>query len=131
MGYIDFTPMKYHVALILCLFILITSCHEELGPDQICNVENPTEDLPWLVALIEDLNSHEYLSQFASVWQARYISQTVFYPQSCCPNCLFESFPVYNCSGVQIGRLHFEDINPNKLKDISVIWKPENFVCPI
>lgn len=89
--------MRKIFSICAIFFLFTTSCYEELGPDIACDVHNPTENLPWLADKIRELEAgNQYLLQFYFISQARYRSQTVFFIQSCCPNCAFLSPPVYN-----------------------------------
>jgi len=127
-----YTIMKSLIAICALLILLTSSCYEELGPDIACDVRNPTENLPWLADKIRDIETgNQYLLQFYVISQARYRSQTVFFFQSCCPNCLFPTPAVYNCGGVEIGTLSAEDIKFDKLKNLSVIWTPKDFSCNV
>lgn len=124
--------MKNLFPICTLLILFTTSCYEELGPDIACDVRNPTENLSWLADKIRDIEAgNPSLLQFYFISQARYRSQTVFFIENCCPNCLFLAPAVYNCGGVEIGTLSAEDIKLDKLKNISVIWTPEDFSCNV
>ena len=124
--------MRLLFPICVILLLLTTSCYEELGPDIACDIGNPTENLPWLADKIRDIETgNQYLLQFYTISQARYRSQTVFFIHNCCPNCSFPYPTVYNCGGVEIGTLSPEDIKLDKLKNLIVIWTPEDYSCNV
>jgi hypothetical protein len=94
-----------------------------------CSVKDPAKELGWLADDIREMENSG-MSQFLYVYQADYKLKTVFIFGNCCPFCS-TIIPVHNCSGQFLGYLGngSGDINPEHLKKIEIIWKPENSAC--
>lgn len=132
--------------ILFSLVVLLFACHNE--PDtclvKTCLVKNPVNELAWLQREIEDLeNSDLEVSKYFFVSIALYNKTTVFFTNNCCPFC--DTLPpiLKNCSGEPIGYIYetegtmdyqgftIQSVNRNQLEDIKIIWKPENFACPV
>lgn len=70
------------------------------GSDPVCNVCNPTENLPWLRDKIAELESSEQGNQVTIYW-GTYENQPVFVQGSCCNACLWTPI-VWTCDGEQL-----------------------------
>ncbi|WP_192825136.1 hypothetical protein [Rufibacter sp. LB8] len=86
--------MKVHYALCLSVLLLFSGC--DLDDDQkVCNVSNPTENLPWLKAKKEELqtsiNCH-------FIDQGEWRGITVFIFGTCSP-LISSVLLVYDCEG--------------------------------
>lgn len=120
--------MKRILGLLLVL-ILLASCNEE-DPLIYCGTQNPTEDLPWLKAAIEQAEQSE-LAEYTYVMTGRYQGQSVFIFQSCCPFCNF-AIIVLDCQGNSLGVLGSNDgIAVDDIENLTPIWIPANSVCQI
>jgi hypothetical protein len=113
------------------LILLMFGCADhEITGESACGVANPTVDLPWLKAEIENGN-YDVQNQYAdySIIKASYLGKTVFYTQICCPLC--NTIPPYvkNCKGETVGQLNVT-IDRSELQNESTIWRTHNGVCP-
>ena len=109
---------------ILILFVcsaFLFSCNENEDPIG-CGVENPVEDLAWIMEAIE-FSQSSGLAGFAYLIQGTYKGKTVFIMESCCPFCNLIS-AVQDCRGEVIPDASVSDVTNKK-----VIWKPENSAC--
>jgi hypothetical protein len=113
--------MKQHILLVVIALFVAMSCDEDTDSTAACSVENPTEDLDWLAAEIENMKQSG-MSEYLWVSQAKYGFQTVFIFGNCCPNCL-TIVPVYNCSGEHLGNVGDQNFDPGILDDDVIIWK--------
>ena len=136
--------------ILFSLVVLLFACHNE--PDTClvnnCLVVNPVNELDWLKKEIEvlknsDKNSSLEMSKYFFVSIALFDKTTVFFTNNCCPFCSTLPPILKNCSGEPIGYIYetvgtmnyqgitIESVNRNQLKDIKIIWKPENFACQV
>lgn len=107
------------------LFCLLLSfaCEDNEDPTTTCGVNDPTNNLPWLVEMKESL-SDGGMGDLFYIMQAKYKGKRVFYQGSCCAQCSM-MLRFYDCDGNGIN----EDISYDDLEDSEVIWKPENSRC--
>ncbi len=122
--------MKQIITLLAILPFVVLSCKsDDVNLNNICNVENPVEDLAWLKEIITDIEQSSQSDEFY-ISQAVYEGKTVFIVGNCCASCN-TVFPVYNCEGEYINILGCTDefITFNILNQDTVIWNSENFIC--
>lgn len=86
-----------------------------------CNVAEPTEELAWLKAEIDEYRQDEYTYYV----MATYKRKTVFYNGNCNPAVNYAS-SVRNCSGELIG--YRNDLG-DEFTNETVIYKHENSKC--
>jgi hypothetical protein len=121
--------MKSRIFIILT--ILSLSCREEDESKLLCSVENPVEDLAWLANQIHEWeNSSSDFSHYNYVTKATYGDETIFILGNCCPNCA-TVWPVFNCTGVEIGQIGSPGFDPEILDRDELVWKPEDSSCTI
>jgi len=114
-----------NVLLILGIILTLAFSCKDQGPDLICNVNNPTEDLPWLKSEIERRKqSQNDISKYFYIEQGEYNGQTVFIYNNCCPMCN-TILSVYDCNGKKL----FDLDSTIEIKNIKKIWVPEDFPC--
>ncbi|GMQ23653.1 hypothetical protein Aoki45_03350 [Algoriphagus sp. oki45] len=114
---------------LLFFFCLFSSCNET-DPLLYCGTQNPTEDLPWLNAAIEEVENSELL-EYTYLMSGRYEGQTVFFFQNCCPFCNFAIIAL-DCQGNSLGILGGNDgIAIENIEELTPVWIPENSVCQI
>jgi len=113
--------------LFLLIVLLTLSCKEKVKPSSICDVGNPTQDLPWLKAEIQSREQdHGDVAKYFFIEQGEYNNQTVFLYDNCCPMCN-TIITVYDCSGIKLF-----DLSPGiEIKNIKTIWKPEGNPCQV
>jgi hypothetical protein len=116
--------MRY-LFILPAIFLLFSSCHEELDPDYACSVADPLNNLDWLAERVRETEESP-LAPYFYISMARYRSKTVFVFRNCCISCATVT-PVVDCSGEVIGYLG--SIDPSKLKDEVIIWGGEDFAC--
>jgi len=111
--------------LSLLLLTIAVACHRdknELDP-LVCGVANPTENLPWLKAVIDEYKKdQDGLMKYKYVLQSTYKGSTVFVFGNCCPFCL-SMILVRDCEGNRI------EVKAGEGEPTTVIWKPENSTC--
>jgi hypothetical protein len=114
--------------------LMAFSCEKEkdcITPVNICAVDNPTQNLPWLKAEIQRREqSGSEVEKYFYIQQAEYKGQTVFIYNNCCPMCM-TIVPVYNCQGEQLFYLGQVTGETEQLKNIKLLWKPANFACTL
>ncbi|MEP3207727.1 MAG: hypothetical protein ABJN95_00970 [Maribacter sp.] len=113
----------------LTVVILTFGCSDNDDEfDSSCGVVNPTRQLEWLKAEINDLQSNQSdISKYFYVSQALYNSETVFLFNNCCPFCN-TVVPIYNCAGTQLGTLNNE-ISEGDILNNKIVYQPDNFQC--
>ena len=120
--------------ILLLAGLLFLACEEDPSSINICDAENPSENLEWLAGVIEDYQQFAMddpaLAQYFYISQAQYQGATVIIIANCCPFC-DSVFPVFNCQGDRIGRLgcREQDVDFNILETDEIIWSPDNFSC--
>ena len=119
--------------LLVSSFILLglLSCTHDRDDNlkNVCNVANPTEDLPWLKDKIQELEqSSLYASGEIYISQTTYNGDNIFIIGNCCATCN-TIVPIYNCEGDVLGSIGDGTFDTNLLETDVIIWKPENFVC--
>ncbi|HEY5746271.1 MAG TPA: hypothetical protein VIU12_09365 [Chryseolinea sp.] len=116
-------------ASLLSLFLLAiaVACHcdkNEPEPAIVCGVVNPTENLPWLKAIIDDYKKDlSGFTKYQYVLQSTYEGNTVFVFGDCCPFCN-SMILVKDCEGNPVEAAAGDETGPT-----TVIWKPENSTC--
>lgn len=123
----------YHTHRILgaLIFCCLISCNDT--DDTVmagCGFDNPRQELPWLKARIDSMaRSTSPDMVYCYVVQGTYENRTVFRFEDCNP-VIDKAIFTLNCDGNQIysdqGFTSRQDI-----KNLKIIWKPENFACPI
>jgi hypothetical protein len=119
------------IRILFCLFIssfFITGCVKErtetINNDQFCNVENPLDELDWLIKIVED-NTDNPAS--AEIYRCIYNQQEGFLIDLCvgCPDGLVQ---FYDCEGTVLcefggidGRNTCPDFEEN-VSDKKLIW---------
>jgi len=79
-------------------------------------------DQVWLDKTIADLEKSS-LKEYFYIARADYEGMCVTYVNNCCPTCN-TAIIVYHCDGTR-----FENAEVTKLKNESIVWKPDNFAC--
>jgi hypothetical protein len=118
---------------LLFLLIVFFSCENGQNcchPGNMCDVENPAEEIDWLREELEN-GGHKNPSTHSDtfVYKAIYNNQVVFYISICCPTCDVAPPEVKTCSGESLGFLG-SDVDQRDLKNSVVVWRTENGVCP-
>ena len=121
--------MKNLFFLFAFLGLVTFSCSDDPVPIQACNVDD-VMDLPWLQELTAETEEFEIGMNYSYITMGTYDSQTVFVLQNCCPNCQ-SVFPVYDCSGNQLGLIGADGIVWDEISDRKVIWKSSMNSCNI
>ena len=95
--------MKKLYFILLVIYLMGTACKEkeEEPKEQICNVNNPLTDLPWLKEIIDKFEKEAENSGYnnhARIYQCAYKGGIGFLFENCveCPNA---TFYFYNCEG--------------------------------
>ncbi|WP_419211908.1 hypothetical protein ACNR9Q_14325 [Maribacter sp. X9] len=101
----------------------LTSCESDDNQNDTtsCNVKNPVKELDWLREAIAEVEDDPY----SFYVMAAYKGKTVFYYGNCNPVINYAS-TLMNCNGDSLG---YTADNYDSLKDITVIWNPEDSVC--
>ena len=113
---------------VICLiFLLVFSCKKDKPGVKTCDVLYPSQELPWLRNKIDGLEQlSPDISKYYMITMATYQGETVFIETNCDP-LGNSAFPVYNCSGDQIGFLG--QISQANLTNRSILWIPVNSAC--
>ncbi len=83
--------------LIVIALVCINACKKS-SSQQLCGGANPIENLPWLKAKIDPLNSNPYSSEYSYISRENYNGQTFFVLSNCDPAA--DSIPLfYDCDG--------------------------------
>lgn len=114
--------------LFFSILVLSFACKDDDNTTTTCGTNDPVNDLGWLKAEIElrESNKESGAYQYFYIQQATYLGQTVFIYNGCCPMCGFY-VPVLNCSGQEIFQLDAE--NSKSLRNVRLLWAPEEFQC--
>ena len=111
--------------LIATIFCLSACCdHENVIP--VCDVSEPTTQLPWLRERIESIQASS-IRKYMYVVQAEYEGKAVFFISNCCPFCLSMPPTVYDCEGNEL----FQLSDARQVTNAKVIWKPIDFPCQV
>lgn len=128
------------------IVVLLSGClnESEICMGNSCLINNPVTELDWLRTEIEDIqNMDSTISKFLFISMASLNKTTVFFANNCCPFCSTIPPILKNCNGEPIGYISevagnleymgftIKNINPNQIKEIQIVWKPENFACQI
>jgi len=119
-------PLLFFSTVVIALFLF--SCHKDSNesPTEICDVSNPTEELPWLKASIESLEAGDAENlKYSYYMTAKLDGQTVFYYGNCNPSINYSS-SIQNCSGETLGTL---STLYTQLTDTKVLWRPSGSLC--
>jgi hypothetical protein len=122
------------LSTVFCMVILFFfSCEQaamlnaEINKETICSVDNPLEELDWLQAKIQTLDTSGYTRYFW-VKQAELKGETVFIFGNCHP--LWNSrFPVINCQGEEVCESYVLCNDPDEMKNETLIWKAQVSEC--
>lgn len=109
------------------------SCEKEeaIALTSICAVTNPTEELGWLKAEIENREqSTSDINKYFYIQQAEYNGQAIFIYNNCCPMCN-TIIPAYNCQGELLFYLNQDTEESKKIENTKIIWQPEDFACTV
>jgi hypothetical protein len=93
-----------------------------------CGVENPAENLPWLKERIDSFDQSAPYYQYLYVLQGKYLGETVFVFNNCCPFCTSIP-PVYNCEGELLW--YASEYPDREITDFEIVWKPLGFQCTL
>jgi len=116
--------MKFFKCLIvvgLFLLIYLSSCQKE----QVCGVNNPIKDLPWLNQLTKDVRQGG-LKYRVNIYQCSYRDGTGFLINMCAVGCYDAGLQLKNCEGENLclmwgeGGYPCTEFNIEKTK---LIWK--------
>jgi hypothetical protein len=86
------------------------------GSDPVCNVCNPTENLPWLRDKIAELKNSEQGNQVV-LYSGMYENRPVFVQGSCCAACLWIPV-VWTCDGEHLDAV----TSMSNIADLEWIW---------
>lgn len=118
------TIMNLTKSVIFVFSFALISCEKEdpdFSPKNLCEIQNPAQEIEWLKTAIDEVRSDEY-SYYST---AMYQGERVFFYGNCDPLVNYASF-IRNCAGDNLG-------NTNELYDrlseIKVVWKHENSKC--
>ncbi len=110
---------------------LIYSCNSDndIGFKSLCTFGDPTTDLAWLKAEIEEReqNSTEF-SKYLYISQAVHDGEAIIIFADCCPVCN-SVFVVYNCKGENIGFIGDGNFTSETLSSGNVVWKTSDNAC--
>lgn len=124
--------MKYHLIFIV-LFVFLLSCSDnddKLSVTPACGVDNPAEELAWLKSEIDNRNQSTRESmKYCYIIQAEYEGETVFVYEDCNP-LVDKAIFILNCQGVVVNTGD-NPIGLDNLKNKTIIWKGNNFVCTV
>ncbi|WP_166149078.1 hypothetical protein [Cyclobacterium plantarum] len=116
------TILKLPQSVILVFLLGLISCEKDDSlPTNLCEVQNPIQELEWLKEAIDEVRNDEYSYYSTALYQGR----RIFFYGTCDPLANYASF-IRNCAGDNLG-----DTNElfDRLLEIKVIWKPENSKC--
>lgn len=115
-----------NILLLLLLSISLVSCKEDENPLEICGVEDPVENLPWLKSLTESYNNSSQVIGYV-FYEGKKNGKRIFYLDSCCPMCSYYSEPqFFDCDGELITNLKDKDIEEIEWTQI---WRSEPHLC--
>ncbi|WPP48150.1 hypothetical protein [Catalinimonas niigatensis] len=113
--------------LFLPIFLLTLACQEIEFTDgeqqalaQVCGIENPLEELPWLEEMMER-DGTESACQVFGVVQGTYKKQTVYTVIVSGALCCTCGNVVYNCEGEVVLLCNRKE--EKKIRDQKVIWE--------
>jgi hypothetical protein len=113
--------MKSASLILILLLVSLISCKED-KVNKNCNVDDPVNELRWLKAMTEELNSSTF-SKYNYILQGDYNGGTVFIVTNCCPMC--NSIPVvYDCDGDRL-----DDASTAEIKNTKRVWLSKDNEC--
>ncbi|MFK7811023.1 MAG: hypothetical protein AB8B59_00925 [Maribacter sp.] len=117
------------------LFFMITCCLYSCNKYDIpkCDFDDATQDLLWLKDIIDERNANPTEEMFyCYISQGKLKRKTVFIFGDCNPAIDKATF-VIDCEGEPIKNKDGENIiwTQGSLKDLRVIWKPDDFGCDL
>lgn len=119
---------------ILTIIFFISSCNndkDDINTKSACGVDNPIENLAWLKDMIQEKGqNYSDLYKYMYIKQSTYNNEAVFIDANCCPECN-SVFPVYNCSGEEIGVIGDEKFPSDLFSKGKVIWKSKDNECDL
>ena len=128
--------MKKNI-LIFAAFVLISvggfsACEEKEGTlkEQVCDVNNPLIDLPWLKKIVDDFENAEEYRQHARIYQCAY-KDGIGFLLELCVGCPDHGYLLTSCTGESLCTLWGIAGNPCKDFDIDfenkeLIWEINN-----
>ncbi|UAM97797.1 hypothetical protein K8354_16125 [Polaribacter litorisediminis] len=116
------TILNLTKSVILVFSLVLISCEkDDILPTNLCEVQNPIEELAWLKEAIDEVRNDEYSYYSTALCQG----ERVFFYGNCDPTANYASF-ILNCAGDNLG---ITNELYDRLSKIEVIWKPENSKC--
>ncbi len=93
-----------------------------------CSFNDPVKDLDWLRFEVEKRMANiNGLTKYCYITQANLDGKPVFLYWDCNP-AINKVIPIFDCLGNNLGNLGYE-INLEDLKNQTIVWQPEEFVC--
>lgn len=90
-----------------------------------CSSPDPIVDVEWIQKLRDSLSTYDHIVQ------GNYLSETVFYVKTICPNCLMlpPTPTLYDCSGTIIKKFTDSGRDQDELKKVTMdkILYPERY----
>lgn len=118
------TILNLTKSVILVFSFALISCEKDdsdFSPTNLCEVQNPIQELEWLKGAIDEVRNDEYSYYSTALYQG----ERVFFYVNCDPAVNYASF-IRNCAGDNLG-------NTNELYDelaeIEVVWKHDDSKC--
>lgn len=119
---------KIAILLTLITALFAYSCE---NVKTLCPGEVSDDSVDSLIAELEAEQSNNTVTRdFTYLAEANHNGNTVFILANCCPYCL-SLFPVYDCSGQEIGHIGDDTFNPNLLNSAKIVWRSENNQCSL
>ena len=120
---------RYFFLFIAIPFLTLTSCDHESSDcptmDGICD----NRCVETLITQLEvEQSTGTVTRDFAYLAEAMHKGEAVYILANCCPYCS-SIFPVYDCSGNQIGHVDDNNFSPALLNNAKIIWRSENNQC--
>jgi hypothetical protein len=104
------------------MILAVVSCKDKDEPE-VCDVDDPVNDLPWLKDRAAEIQNSEFSAKYFYIVQAEYDGRIVFYVNNCCPMC--DTLITYrDCSGTQL-----ESVDVTRVKNSKRIWTPKELEC--
>ncbi|HMJ71221.1 MAG TPA: hypothetical protein VK508_20135 [Cyclobacteriaceae bacterium] len=108
--------------LFFLTILAVVSCKDKDEP-QVCDVEDPVNELQWLKDKAAEIQNSEFSAKYFYIEEADYNGQVVFYVNNCCPMCT-TFITYYDCSGTPL-----EEVDASQVKNGRRIWTPEGLEC--
>ena len=107
--------------ILISLALLLATCSNDDHND-VCSVNDPVQDLPWLKEIIES-DQTQIMPVDLTIEQGKFVMSTVFIMSPCCVTCrsIAAITPwVLNCKGKVMDGLSAQD---ERIREKKVIWK--------